>query len=237
MWIRREPPCALDQFQPASHGKCHPFSSLIPRLKKCPKPLPQCETPGGSLTLGVDFAPIPLVKPVLPARLYTLIALVCALVACKTTSDRFDLYSPDKPQGPATQKLRGMTLAGRYDHQSNTFTYPVTGSVGGVPPEESGPIAPPPPLPPAESGIGAPAPTPLPAAIPAAPLPNAVPMPGATTPSIPATPGAPSGGVVIPGLNGPTTTVPPPAPAPAATPAPPAAPAGTPLPPIPGLSQ
>jgi len=90
------------------------------------------------------------------------VAVVFALAACNTTSDRRDLYSPDKPQGPATAELRDWTLFGNNNHQSTTSTVAVA-STAPVPP--AGPIAPPPPMP--ESGtpdtsLGAPAATPMP---------------------------------------------------------------------------
>ncbi|MGA3170028.1 MAG: hypothetical protein ABSE62_03360 [Chthoniobacteraceae bacterium] len=130
-------------------------------------------------------------KHVLPA----LVAVVCTLTACKTTSDRFDLYSPNKPHGPYTDRVRGMTLAYRYNHQSTTYTVPVTGS---QPPEEQpggGEIAPPPPPPPPEA-----TPTPVPemAPLPASVAPTTVPeMP---PPAAAATPAA-TPAVAIPGLS------------------------------------
>ena len=174
------------------------------------------------MTPGDEFAPITLVKHVLPA----LVAVVFTLTACKTTADRFDLYAPDKPQGPYLERLRGMTLAGRYNHKSSTMTVPVSPSatVPGAP-ADSGPIAPPPPPPPGtpemetpDTGVGAPAPTPFPEAAPAAPASNVV-IPSTTVPGAPPTTSEPA----IPGLS------PPAAPAPAE--------AASPAPAIPGLSQ
>jgi hypothetical protein len=193
------------------------------------------ESWGGTLTPGVEFVPIALVKHVLPA----LVAVVFALSACKTTADRFDLFAPNKAQGPATERLRGMTLAGRYDHRSSISTYPMPSSAP-QPAEEGGPIAPPPPPPPGttpDNNVGAPGPTPMPEAVPA--------PPSLGTGTQPVTPGSnsttPTQPPAIPGLSAPVTT------APAATPGssevppppPPAAPAGatSPAPVIPGLSQ
>ena len=159
------------------------------------------------MTLGSEFAPIPRVKYVLPI----LVAVVCALTACKTTSDRFDLFAPNRPQGPYTERSRGMTLAGRYNHQSTTYTYPVREGLLTTPP-------------PAQEGVA-------PGAVPPA-------TPSEVTPGIPPTsvPGPGASATIIPGSTAPVITpsagsqpfaVPPPvAPAPASTPAP-----------IPGLSQ
>jgi hypothetical protein len=174
------------------------------------------------LTLGDEFAPIAAVKPVLPALLPTLFAVVCAFTACQTTADHFDLFAPNKAQGPATEKLRGMTLAGRYNHQSTTYTVPVTSVAGAGP--ETGPIAPPPlPPPPGlpETNVGAPAATPLPAAVPSSSISgqgaSATVVPGGTAPVT--TPTTGSEPTAIPGL----------APAPAG--------GASPAPAIPGLTQ
>jgi hypothetical protein len=157
------------------------------------------------------------VKFVLPL----LVAAVCALAACETTADRRDLYAPNKPEGPYTDKLREMTLAWRLDHQSSTFTYAVAGN-GSQPPDESGPIAPPPPPPPPsatpDTESGAPAATPMPESA----------LPGGNAPA------------AVPGLSAPAATpsaagLPAPAPAPAATPAPAGGANSAPV--IPGLSQ
>ncbi|HEX4085727.1 MAG TPA: hypothetical protein VHY22_12495, partial [Chthoniobacteraceae bacterium] len=153
---------------------------------------------------------------VLPRLLPVLAAAVCILAGCKTTADRFSLYQPDRPQGPAIDKLRGMTLAGRFNHQSATYTYPV--SAAQPPQEPATETTPPPPPPPStgpgvtapESTLGAPAPTPMPN--------GAVIPPSTQTPAVPpATPPAtaPADQNSIPGLSAPTTTTPPPA---AATP-------------------
>jgi len=149
-----------------------------------------CEIGRGSLTPGSEFDPIARVKHVLPALLPTLLAVVCTLTACKTTSDRRDLYSPNKAQGPYTAKLRGMTLAGQYNHQSTTYTYPVT-ATGPLAPAETGPIAPPPPPPPPgpsmpDTNVGAPAATPMPQVMPV------MPAPATTTPAMPPTSAAPA---------------------------------------------
>ncbi len=57
------------------------------------------------MTPGIEFVPITLVKYVLPA----LLTVVCALAACKTTANRRDLFAPNKPQGPYTDRLHGGT--------------------------------------------------------------------------------------------------------------------------------
>ena len=146
---------------------------------------PRCnEFAAGTLTWGSEFDPILRVKYVLPL----LVVAVCGLAACKTTSDRRDLYSPTKPSGPATAELRDWTLFGGNNHKSTTYTYAI--STPSVAP--GGPIAPPPPAPAADNGMpdinsGAPA---------------ATPVPGAEVPVVPhapkytsgATPPAPAGG-------------------------------------------
>jgi hypothetical protein len=158
------------------------------------------------------------------------VAVVFALTACKTTADRYDLYAPDRPHGPATDKLRGMTLLGRYNHQSTTYTYPASETAllppPPPPPPEGGPTPPPagtetgvPVNGTPEMNVGAPAATPMPGVAPVAPL------PGTTTPTTPPPAGADQ--QAIPGLNTPATT----------TPGPAAAPANSPAPAIPGLSQ
>ena len=210
------------------------------------------------MTLGGEFAPIAAVKHVLPS----LVAVICALTACKTTADRFDLYAPDRPQGPATQKLRETTLAGRFNHQSRTYEVPVTGPSAPLPP--GGAVPPPPPPPPTgtpESGVGAPAPTPMPDTSNSAPATVIPPStPPVTTPTTGSEPfGAPapqpaaSPATAIPGLANPPqieATPTPAANAPVIPPVPagggganPIVPAGTPpvaaspAPAIPGLSQ
>jgi hypothetical protein len=161
------------------------------------------EIKGGSLTPGGEFVPIARVKYVLPA----LVAVFCALTACKTTADRRDLYSPDKAQGPYTAKLRGMTLFGNYNHQSTTYSFPVAQSAG-LPPEESEPIAPPPPPPPTsampDTNAGAPAATPMPQVMPVMPAPAMPPTTAApANPSsvIPVATPAAAGDQNIPGLS------------------------------------
>ncbi len=155
------------------------------------------ETAGATLTVGYEFAPIGPVKHVLPALvLPSLAAVVFALSACKTTADRFDLYQPDKAQGPATARLREETLWGRFNHQSTTSTYPVAAATPAPTPAEGGSII----LPPALPGA-----TPLPAAVPA---------------MTPAAAPAPSAPPAIPGLTAPAPTTPATSPAPAASPAP-----------------
>ena len=179
------------------------------------------------MTRGDEFVPIARVKYVLPA----LVAVVCALTACKTTADRFDLFAPDKPQGPYLQKLRGMTLAGRYDHQSNTYTVPVGATAAPLPPSPGGEQAIPLVLPPAvtpETNVGAPAPTPFPQGAPAM-IPVPITPPAGALPAAPAPAPAAGAESTIPGLTNPA--VPPSASAPA-----PAA-ASSPAPVIPGLSQ
>jgi hypothetical protein len=150
------------------------------------------------LTEGSEFVPIAFVKYVLPAFL----AVVCALTACKTTSDRFDLYSPDKPQGPYTAKLMAMNFPTR-----DVPEVPDTTGTSSQSSSDNTPLPPPPPPPASEEETappaGAPEPTPMPQAmpsVPAAPMtpapampgPAAAPMPaatpdtgGASTPTIP----------------------------------------------------
>jgi hypothetical protein len=161
------------------------------------------------LTWEGEFVPIARVKYVLPA----FVAVVCALTACKTTADRRDLYSPNKPEGPYTARLESINFPFRNVYVPPTATYAVNQA-----PADNGqtPLPPPPPPADGETGTpetGAPEPTPLPEAMPPMPAP-------APAPAAPITP-------------------PPAAPAPAA----PAAPAATPdtgsapTPTIPGLSQ
>jgi hypothetical protein len=133
------------------------------------------------------------VKYVLPL----LLAVVCALAACKTTADRRDLYSPNKPEGPATAKLRDWTLFGHDNHKSTTYTYAI--STTSAEPAASGPIAPPPPLPPADSttpdtNAGAPEATPMPGAEPVMPrAPKYTPQ--SVTPAPASTGASTSGGI------------------------------------------
>jgi hypothetical protein len=173
------------------------------------------------LTPRGEFAPIAKVKypaPLLP----TLAALVFALTACRTTSNRFDLYQMDRPHGPGTTRLRGMTLGGRYDHGSSVTTYNMPASGAAPAAAATGPVAPPPPPPPPEntpeSSVGAPQPTPLPEAVPVVPPPA---EPGSAPGTVPVAPppAAPPGAIT-----------PPPA-------APPADSSASPNPVIPGLSQ
>jgi hypothetical protein len=141
------------------------------------------------LTPGCEFDPIARVKYVLPL----LVAVVFALAACKTTSDRRDLYSPTKPSGPATAELRDWTLFGGNNHKSTTYTYAVSTSAASP---EAGPIAPPPPAPPDTSApdIGAPEATPVPGEAPM-PVPRAPKYtPGPVTPAAPQS-GGDSGGI------------------------------------------
>jgi hypothetical protein len=100
------------------------------------------------LTEGSEFVPIAFVKYVLPAFL----AVVCALTACKTTSDRFDLYSPDKPQGPYTAKLMAMNFP--------TRDVPEVPDTTGTSSQSSSDNTPPPPPPPPPRPGGGPPPPP-----------------------------------------------------------------------------
>ena len=105
--------------------------------------------------MRVEFAPIAAVQtsrppPPFSPPSWAFLAAICALTACKTTSDRFDLYSPDRAHGPATERLREMTLAGRYDHKSSTHTYVKRGPVV---PEEGGPAGAVPPVPPVPGAV------------------------------------------------------------------------------------
>jgi hypothetical protein len=179
------------------------------------------------LTQAGEFGPMARVKYVLPA----LVAVVCALAACETTADHRDLFAPDKPQGPYTDKLRALNYSRGSNRPASTAAFPLA-SAGAQPPQETGPIAPPPPPPPPppsttqEPEAGAPAATPMPETA----------LPGTTAPaSVP--------GLSVPAATPSTGTEPlavPPAPAaPAATPAPDtgAGAGASPAPAIPGLSQ
>jgi hypothetical protein len=144
-------------------------ATIFPDPNFCQAGRGHYEFAAATLTPGCEFDPIARVKYVLPL----LVAVVCALAACKTTSDRRDLFSPNKPQGPATAELRDWTLFGHNNHKSTTYSYPVAQAGAAAP--DSGPIAPPPPVPPADSAapdnaIGAP---------------EATPVPGTMTPHVP----------------------------------------------------
>jgi hypothetical protein len=187
------------------------------------------ETGGGSLTWEDEFVPIGCVKSVLPA----LVAVVCALAACETTADHRDLYAPDKPRGPYTEKLRAINYARGSNREVETPEYAAATAAtpAAQPAQETGPIAPPPPPPPPAPAsttpateAGAPAATPMPeTALPQTAAPSTV--PGLSAPMATPASGAPSLAV-------------PPAPAvPAATPAAGAGAGASPAPVIPGLSQ
>jgi hypothetical protein len=139
------------------------------------------------LTPGDEFAPIGGVKHVLPA----LVAVVFTLTACKTTADRFDLYQPSRAEGPATARLRDWTLFGRYNHQSTTYTVPVTEAAAPPPPSENAPLPPLPAPGATDQNTGLPSATPLPAAVPSITAPaNTAPNPAPAITAPAATPPA-----------------------------------------------
>ena len=156
-------------------------------------------------------------KFVLPA----LVAVAATLSACKTTANRFDLYAPDKPQGPATTKLHHLNhesdqlfhKAGRDYSRDVVDKYEEQKAQGKQGSQTPLPAVPPPgiqaPVPPPPSTTPAPTlPAPVPTTVPA---PAAPPAAGGDVPGLPAT--APAGAApaaatptpaapAIPGLPG-----------------------------------
>lgn len=92
---------------------------------------------------------------------YALVPLALfSLAACTTTANRREMWSPAKGHGPYTDKLRNMTLSGRSDHRSQTFTVPVTKQAGGQPPAGATPAPAPNAAAPSSSTGAPPAPAP-----------------------------------------------------------------------------
>jgi hypothetical protein len=112
--------------------------------------------------------------------------VVCALTACKTSSNRFDLYESPKPHGPYTDMLHGRTLTTAEVAELNNANQP---------PGE----APPMPTPP-EQAMPTSAPLPQPVPMMPQPAPTAA-APGIPTSPMPAGAASPVPTTAIPGLG------------------------------------
>jgi hypothetical protein len=75
------------------------------------------------------------------------LALLFLLAACTTTSNRRELFARPKAHGPWTMKSRGLTLDGRYSHDSQVSHYVVRKYGGPSAPSTPPPDAPTPALP------------------------------------------------------------------------------------------
>ena len=110
------------------------------------------------------------VKNVFVPALGFCLSLNLFLTACTTTANRRDLWSPDKGNGPYTQQFRNMTLIGRSDHRSHTYTYTVYHEVGEQQQPSASSAAPLPPQPAPTPGANTPS-----ASAPLPPPPGAAP--------------------------------------------------------------